>query len=186
MTSSYTRRGKPDFRLALDGWQKRTIFGNLSCLIRGTCSSHLNLLSIIALDSGIEPHFSYSRLFEIQSVSRVPRTIHRQFLWKTSSKSPSTFRGTHTSEPCLTTVITVASNILILVCRHIFLFFQTCFNFKTALSLGYSTFTIFTAPTIFTNDTTKVSEAANPINLLVTQRHLLHLRLFLALLTYHS
>jgi hypothetical protein len=57
-------------------------------------------------------------------VSRVPRTISEQFLWKTYSKSSSAFRSAHASEPYLTTVITVAFNILVLVCRLIFLFFQ--------------------------------------------------------------
>ena len=49
-------------------------------------------------------------------------------------------------------IIIVASNILILVCRLIFLFFQTFFNSeKNTQGLGYSPFTIFTAPTIATN-----------------------------------
>ena len=128
MTSSHPRRGRHAFRLALNGWPKRTILGNLSSFIRKTCPSHLNLSFIIALESGIEPHYSYSLLFEIRSVSRVPRKILKQFLWKTSSKSSSAFRSAHASDPYLTTVITVASNILILVCRLIFLFFQTFFN----------------------------------------------------------
>ncbi|XP_065561989.1 uncharacterized protein LOC136028203 [Artemia franciscana] len=62
----------------------------------------------------IEPHFSYNLLFEVRSVSRVLRTIRRQFLWKTSSKFSSAFWSAHASEPYLATVITVASNILIL------------------------------------------------------------------------
>ena len=128
MTSSQPRQGRPAFRVAPDGWPKRTIFSNLSSFIRRTWPSHLNLSFIIAPESGIEPHFSYSLLFEIRSVSRVPRTIRRQFLWKTSSKFSSAFWSVHASEPYLTTVITVASNILILVCRLIFLFFQTFFN----------------------------------------------------------
>ena len=128
MTSSQPRQGRPAFRVAPDGWPKRTIFGNLSSFIRRTWPSHLNLSFIIAPESGIEPHFSYNLLFEIRSVSRVPRTIRRQFLWKTSSKFSSAFRSAHASEPYLTTVTTVASNILILVCRLIFLFFQTFFN----------------------------------------------------------
>ena len=127
MISSQPRQGRPAFLLALDGWPKRTIFGNLSSFIRRTWPSHLNLSFIIALESGIEPHFSYNLLFEIRSVSRVPRTIRRQFHWKTSSKFSSAFRSAHASEPYLTIVITVASNILILVCRLIFLFFQTFF-----------------------------------------------------------
>ena len=126
MTSSHPRRGRPAFRLALDGWPKRTNFSNLSSFIRITCPNHLNL----TLESGIEPHFSYSLLFEIRSVSRVPRTILMQFLWKTSSKSSSAFLSTHASEPYLSTVFTVGSNILILVCRLIFLFFQPFFNYE--------------------------------------------------------
>ena len=135
-------------------------------------TSHFNLSFIIALESGIEPNFSYKLLFEIQSVSRVPRAIRRQFLWKTSSKFSSAFRNTHASEPYLITVITLAFNILILVCRLIFLFFQTFLAVKNTLSLSYSIFKIFTAPTVFTNNTTKVSETAHLINLLVAQRHL--------------
>jgi len=92
--------------------------------------SHLNLSFIVALESVIEPHFSYSLLFEILSVSRVPRTIPSQFLWKMSSKPSSAFRSAHASEPNLTTAITVPSNILILVCRLIFLFFQTFLTVK--------------------------------------------------------
>ena len=128
MTSSHPKGGRPDFHGAPDGWPKRTIFGNLSSFIRRTWPSHLNLSFIIALYSGIEPHFSCNLLFEIRSVSRVPRTIRRQFLGKTSSNFSSAFGSAHASEPYLTTVITVASNILILVCRLIFLFFQTLFN----------------------------------------------------------
>ena len=115
MTSSQSRQGRLAFRVAPDGWPKRTIFGNLSSFIRRTWPSYLNFSFIIALESGIEPHFSYNLLFEIRSVSWVPRTIRRQFLWKTSSKFSSAFRSAHASEPYLTTVITVASNILILV-----------------------------------------------------------------------
>ena len=169
MTSSQPRQGRPTFRVALDGWPKRTIFGNLSSFIRRTWPSHLNLYFILAPESGIEPHFSYNLLFEIRLVSRVPRTIRRQFLWKISGKFSSAFRSAHASEPYLTTVIIVASNILILVCRLIFLFFQTFFNCeKNTLSFSYSTFNIFTAPTIFTNNTTKVTEAPNLVNLFVT------------------
>jgi hypothetical protein len=130
MTSSYPSQGRSAFRLALDGWPKRTIFSNLSSLIRTTCPHHLSLSFIIALENGIEPYFSYNLLFEIRLVSRVPRTIRKQFLWKTSRRSSSTFRITHNSEPYLTTVITVASNILILVCRLISLFFQTFLAMK--------------------------------------------------------
>ena len=90
-TSSHPNRGRPDFRLALDCWPKRTIFGNLSSFIHRTGPSHLNHSHIIALETGLEPHFSYSQLFEIRSVKRVPKTIRRQLLWKTYSHffSPS-------------------------------------------------------------------------------------------------
>ena len=124
MTSCHSRRGRPAFRSALDGWPKRTIFGNLSSFIHTTCPSHPNLSFIIALERRIEPYFSYNLLFDIWSVSQVPIKIRRQFLWKPFSKFSSAFRGGHTSEQYLTTVITVASNILIMVCRLIFLFFQ--------------------------------------------------------------
>ena len=68
--------------LALDSWRKRTIFGNLSSFICRACPSHSNLSLIIALKSGNEPHFLYSLLCEIKSVSRVPRTIRRPFSGK--------------------------------------------------------------------------------------------------------
>ena len=164
MTSSHPRRSA--FRLALDGWPKRTIFGNLTSFIRRKYPSHTNP-SPIALKSGIEPRFSCNLLYETQSV----RKISRQFLWKTSSKSPSAFQSAHASEPYLTTVITVISNILTLVCRLIFLFFQAFLTVrkkkkkKNTLSLGYSTFNIFTAFTVFTNNTTKVSEGCQGMGL---------------------
>ena len=44
--------------------------------------SYLNLSFIIALESGIEPHISYNLLFEIRSVSWVPRTIRRNLSGK--------------------------------------------------------------------------------------------------------
>ena len=77
MTTSRPNHRRPAFHLALDGCPKRTIFGNLSSFIPSTCPSHINLSFIIALESGIEPHFSYSLLFEIWSISRTPRTIRR-------------------------------------------------------------------------------------------------------------
>jgi hypothetical protein len=83
--------------LTLDSWPTRTILGNLSSFIHRMCPSHLNLSLIIALESGIEPHFVYSLLFDIRSVSRVPEAIRRQFLWKTSSKSSKVFRSAHAS-----------------------------------------------------------------------------------------
>ena len=110
MTSSQPRQGRPAFRVAPDGWPKRTIFGNMSSFIRRTWPSHLNLSFIIAPESRIEPHFSYNLLFEIRSVSRVPRTIRKQFLWKISSKLSSAFRSAHASEPYLTTVTSVLTS----------------------------------------------------------------------------
>jgi len=127
MTTSHPRRRRPAFRLTLYGWQKRKIFGNLSSFIRRTWPSHLNLSFIIALESEIEPHSLQSLLFELRAVRRVSRTIRRQFLWKTYCKSSYAFQSAHFSEPYLTTVITVPSNILYYVCRLIFLFFQTIF-----------------------------------------------------------
>ena len=85
MTSSHPRRRRLAFRLALHGWPKRTIFGNLSSFIHTMCPNHLSLSFSIAPESGIKLHFLYSLLFEIRSVSRVP--------WKTSSKSSSAFRS---------------------------------------------------------------------------------------------
>ena len=125
MISSHLNRGQHAFSLALKGWLKRRIFGNLSSFICRTCPSHLILSLIIALESGIQPHFLHRLLFEIHSVSQLPRTNCRQFLWKTSGKSSSAFQRAQVSEPYLTTVITVGYNILILVCKLIFLFFQT-------------------------------------------------------------
>ena len=101
-------------------------------------SHHISL--IIALESRIEPHFSYSLLFEIRSVSRVPKSICRPFFWKTSAffRSPlSIFQSTHASKPFLTSTIIVAFNILISICKLIFLPFR-----------------FFIAPTVFTNNTT--------------------------------
>ena len=135
MTPSHPNQGRSVFCLALDGWPKRTIFGNLSSFICRSCPSHLNLYFVIALESGIEPHFSYSLLFEIWSVSQVPRTFHRQFLWKTSIKSSSTFQSAHASEPFLNTVINRPSNILVLVCGRVLLFFQTFLIVKKHLEL---------------------------------------------------
>jgi hypothetical protein len=146
MTSSHPKRGRPAFRLALDSWPKRTIFGNLSSFIHTTCPRHLNHSFNIALESGIEPHFSYSLLFEIRSVSRVLRTVLKHFLWKTSRKSSSAFWSAHASEPYLTTVITIASNYLILVGRLIFLFFQFFLSLKKHPEPWLFYFCIFTAP----------------------------------------
>ena len=113
-TSSHPSRGRPVFPLALDlnSWPKRTIMGSLTSFIQRTCLSHHNLYLITALESGIE-----------RAVSRVSKTIRSQFLWKTFSKSSSVFRSAQASEPYLAIVISVASNILILIRRIMFLFF---------------------------------------------------------------
>ena len=76
------RRGRPAFPLAIDGWPERTIFGNLSSFNRRTCPSHLNLSFIIALKRRIKPHFSYSILYEIRSVRRVPEKSEGNFSGK--------------------------------------------------------------------------------------------------------
>ena len=98
MTSSNPKRGTPAFDLALENWLKRSFYGNLSSFFRRTCPSHLSLSVIIALESGILSHFSQKLLFEIRSVSRVPRRVRRQFIWNISSKSSSYFRNAHASE----------------------------------------------------------------------------------------
>jgi len=130
-TSSHPKRGRPAFCWALDGWPKRTIFGNLSSFICRMCPSHLNLSPILALEIRIEPQLLCNLLLEIHSVSWLPKAIRRQSLWKKSYKSSSVFRTAHASEPYLTNVILAASNIIILVCRLIFSFFQTFFNCET-------------------------------------------------------
>ena len=94
------------FRVALDGWPKRTVFNNLSSF--RTCPSHINLSLIRVLESGVKPKCSYNLLFEIWVISRVPRTIRRQFLWKNILQTPSAFRSVHSLEPYITAVITVA------------------------------------------------------------------------------
>ena len=75
------------------------------------CLSYLKFPFIITLESGIVPHFLYILLFEIRSDNQVPRTIRRQFLWKTSSKSSSAFWSALLQS--MTTVIIVAFNIII-------------------------------------------------------------------------
>ena len=112
-TSSYPN---PEdlFSLALDVWSK-TISVNLSSSIRRIWLSHLNLSVTIALESRIELKFSYSPHFEMGSLSRVPKTMRRQFLLKRSSKIYSVFRSTYASKPCLVTVINVVFNVLILI-----------------------------------------------------------------------
>ena len=133
----------------------------MSFFICRTYPSHLDLSFIIVLEGEFEPPFSYSQQFKMRSVSRVPRTIRRQFLWKTSSKSSSASGSAPASEPYLTTVITIPSNILILVCRLIFLFFKTFFltektpwvlpiQFLTSLLLpAWSIFSYPTSPSCF-------------------------------------
>jgi len=71
--------GRPAFHLALDGWPTWTIISNLSSFIRRKCPSHLNFSLIVALESMIEPCFSYSLFFEVRPVS-MPKTMRRKFL----------------------------------------------------------------------------------------------------------
>ena len=112
MASCHHKQGRPAFYLALDGWPKKEKHWVEKD------PRHLRLCFIIAQESGMEPYFLYSLLFKIWSVSRITRTIRRQFLWKTFSKSSSAFRSVHVSEPYLTTIITTASNILILEIQY--------------------------------------------------------------------
>jgi len=93
-------------------WPTRTRFGNLLSFIRGTCPGHLIISHIIAVGIRIERHFLHSLLLEIQtSVSSI-------------------FRRAYASEPYLTTIITLALNILIFVQRFIFILFQTFLTVK--------------------------------------------------------
>ena len=174
MTSSHPRQGRLDFCVATVGWPKRTIVDNLSSFICRTWPSHLNLFFfIIALKSGIEPHFSYNLLFEIRSVSRIPKTIGRQFLWKISS----VFFVRFSERPCFRAVfdhwhhccfqysnLGLQSYLPILPNRF--------YCEKNTLSLSHSTFNIFTAPTVFINNATELSEATHLINLFVIQCYL--------------
>ena len=116
-------QGNHDFRSALDVWPLRTTYGNLSSFTCRTWTSYLNLSVIIAPEAWIEPHSLFSLMFEIWSVSRVPKTICTQFLGKTSSKPSSIFRSANASGPYLTTVITLASIILVLAHRLTLLVF---------------------------------------------------------------
>jgi hypothetical protein len=94
------------------------------------CPSHLNLSLIIAIESWIEPYCLCSLLFKIRTVKLEPKIIRRQFLWKTYIKSSSAFRGALVSEPYLTTVINVASNILVLTRKGIFTFLKAFLTLK--------------------------------------------------------
>ena len=78
--SLYPNNGRPTFHLDLEGGPKRRTFSNLSSFIL-----HSNLSLIIARESGIVPNLLYSQVLEIWSVSRVPKTIRKQFLQKTYS-----------------------------------------------------------------------------------------------------
>ena len=75
------------------------------------------------------------------------------FLKQQTSKSSSVFGTAHISEPYLNTVITVASSILFLVWRHIFLLFFQIFKFSQKHP-GHCLFffNIFIASTTFTNN----------------------------------
>ena len=58
LVTSYHRVGeRRAFCFALDGWPTWVIFGNISCFFCKTCPNHIMLSLIIALESGIEPHF---------------------------------------------------------------------------------------------------------------------------------
>nr|CAG4635294.1 EOG090X01LO [Artemia franciscana] len=84
MTFSDPRRGRPAICLALDGWPKRTIFGNLPSFIHRTCPSRLKLSLIIAPEmlSLILPHkkssfaSKVSQTFSFSSTS-FPATVSR-------------------------------------------------------------------------------------------------------------
>ena len=141
------RLGQPAFCLALDGCPKRTTFGNPSSFIHRTLPSHLNLSFIIAQENGIQSHFSYSLLFKILSGSQ--KKSVGKFSQKYLVNLHLNFRSAHASEPYLITFITVPSNFPILGCTLIVLLFQTFFlTVKNTLSHGYSTFNIFTAPSV--------------------------------------
>ena len=121
-------RGRHTICLALDCCPKWTIFRNLWSFIHKICHGHLSLSLITALVIRIELDFLYSFLIEIRSVRRVPKRICISL--KHTSKSSSVFGTAHISEPYLTTVITLASSILFLVCRHFFLLFFQIFKFS--------------------------------------------------------
>ena len=112
---------RPAFALTLDGRPKWKIFSNLPYLIRRTRPSHLNLFLIIAIERETEQHISHSLLFQILSVSRVPKTICRQisleffFASMLQSHIMSSYHC-HITITSHITVIIIASNVLILVC----------------------------------------------------------------------
>ena len=72
MTSSHPRRGRDAFRLALDGWSKRTIYDALSFFIHRSCPRNLNFSFIIALESGIEQHFRTAYSFKYSQSAGYP------------------------------------------------------------------------------------------------------------------
>ena len=146
------------------------LWDNLSSFIRRFCHGYLNLALIIILENGTEPHFRTAYCLKYcQSTG-----FTKQFVGNFSGKhvaNLSVFQSAHASEPYLSTVITVASNILILV----FLLDLSSKLFsteETTLSLSYSTFNMFTTSTVFSTITTKASEAFQLIDLFVTLRQL--------------
>jgi hypothetical protein len=142
-------------------------------IIRKTCLGHSILSFITALQSGIGLRFSYSLLFDIWSVKRVPSIIHGQFLWKTLTNLPLPFEVTllqnHTwplslpycpiFQSWFTDLSTYSSKLSSIV--------------KNILGLGYSTFYIYTVFSIIINGTIQLNEAIQLILLLV-----IHHRLF--------
>ena len=80
MTSFHSIRGRLVFCSVPDGWQRGTIFGNLTSFIRKRCPSHLNISFFITLRSGMEPYFLFC---DIPAVKRVPRTLCRELLLST-------------------------------------------------------------------------------------------------------
>ena len=111
MTSCYSSRGQPTFRLALAGWLKRIIFSNLSPFIRRTCPSHLNLFLIIDLESEIEPHFFGAYCLKYGQSAGYLKPSVGNFSGKDLANLHPLFGA-----PMLRIIfITVASNILIVV-----------------------------------------------------------------------
>ena len=82
------------------------LFGPLSSFFCKRCPGRLNLSFVTALESGIEPIFLRSLLFEIWPVARTPKTNFGQFLLKTFIKSFKGFRSIHNSQSYLTTIMT--------------------------------------------------------------------------------
>ena len=126
-TSSHPILGQPAFCLALDTRLTRMISDNLSSLTCRTCPGHLTVSCNIDPESRIEPHFSFSLLFDKQSVCWAHKTVLKQFLWKNLENPPPFLE-----RPGLRTILDRChicsfqySN---LVFWLIFLLFQTFYN----------------------------------------------------------